>query len=159
MGIGAQGTDCGMKRCVKWYVCNLTWQGCPSTIEGISIGIIIASFLFVINNNIKSSHILFSFWLCQRYRAYAAKEVILCAGTIHSPKLLMLSGVGPSRHLRDLQVLYFSTSLWKCFISHKYNHVSTFFIHLYIYNIIIYLPIENETSRNNKTCIIVTRFR
>ncbi|XP_034245055.1 glucose dehydrogenase [FAD, quinone]-like [Thrips palmi] len=31
----------------------------------------------------------------------ARKEVILCAGTIGSPHLLMLSGVGPRQHLRD----------------------------------------------------------
>ncbi|HJP77022.1 MAG TPA: GMC family oxidoreductase N-terminal domain-containing protein [Pseudonocardiaceae bacterium] len=32
----------------------------------------------------------------------AAQEVVLCAGAIGSPQLLMLSGVGPAGHLRDL---------------------------------------------------------
>ena len=32
--------------------------------------------------------------------AFASKEVILSAGTIHSPQLLMMSGVGPEEHLR-----------------------------------------------------------
>ena len=33
--------------------------------------------------------------------ALAAKEVILCGGSINTPQLLMLSGVGPSEHLND----------------------------------------------------------
>jgi choline dehydrogenase len=34
----------------------------------------------------------------------AAKEVILCAGGLHSPKILMLSGVGPADHLRQIGI-------------------------------------------------------
>jgi choline dehydrogenase len=37
-------------------------------------------------------------------RAFAAREVILAAGVIGSPQLLMLSGVGPGEHLRSLGI-------------------------------------------------------
>jgi choline dehydrogenase len=34
-------------------------------------------------------------------RARARREVVLCAGAVDSPRLLMLSGVGPAGHLRE----------------------------------------------------------
>ena len=36
--------------------------------------------------------------------ALARKEVILCGGPINSPQLLMLSGIGPATHLRDMDI-------------------------------------------------------
>ena len=40
----------------------------------------------------------------QRETLHAAKEVIVCAGAYNSPQLLMLSGIGPRRHLETLGI-------------------------------------------------------
>lgn len=37
-------------------------------------------------------------------KIYAAHEVVLCAGAIGSPKLLMLSGIGPADHLKSVAI-------------------------------------------------------
>jgi choline dehydrogenase len=39
-----------------------------------------------------------------RHVARAAREVLLAGGAINSPQLLMLSGIGPAQHLRDIGV-------------------------------------------------------
>lgn len=40
----------------------------------------------------------------KRVTAKAMKEVILCGGSINSPQLLLLSGIGPADHLREMGV-------------------------------------------------------
>ncbi|XP_046430767.1 glucose dehydrogenase [FAD, quinone]-like [Neodiprion fabricii] len=40
----------------------------------------------------------------RRHFVRVSKEVLLCAGTLNSPQLLMLSGIGPSEHLRSIGI-------------------------------------------------------
>jgi choline dehydrogenase len=53
-------------------------------------------------------------------RAYSNKEVILSAGAMNSPKILLLSGVGPKQDLEYLGVL----ESHKAFQNHVREHTN-----------------------------------
>ncbi|CAI6364246.1 unnamed protein product [Macrosiphum euphorbiae] len=40
----------------------------------------------------------------KKYRVFVRKEVIISGGAINSPQLLMLSGIGPKEHLKNLKI-------------------------------------------------------
>ncbi|KAE9542798.1 hypothetical protein AGLY_002709 [Aphis glycines] len=40
----------------------------------------------------------------KKYRVFVRKEIIVSGGTINSPQLLMLSGIGPKEHLKDVKI-------------------------------------------------------
>ena len=40
----------------------------------------------------------------KKFRVRARKQVIVSAGTVNTPQLLLLSGIGPRNHLRDLKI-------------------------------------------------------
>ncbi|MEQ9490086.1 MAG: choline dehydrogenase [Alphaproteobacteria bacterium] len=63
----------------------------------------------------------------QRNTAVAAKEILLCAGAINSPQILMLSGIGPRDHLQsvDIPLLHHLPGVGQ----NLQDHLSVFLVH------------------------------
>lgn len=53
------------------------------------------------NSNKKAIGVNFVRFTNQRHTVYARKEIIVSAGAVNSPQLLMLSGIGPAHHLAE----------------------------------------------------------
>lgn len=77
------------------------------------------------------------------HRAVAKNEVIVSGGSINSPKLLMLSGIGPKNHLESLGINVIA-NLAVGFNLHD---------HVTFNGYPIYLPEENSTLVDDKTII------
>ncbi|XP_034826593.1 glucose dehydrogenase [FAD, quinone]-like [Maniola hyperantus] len=62
----------------------------------------------IIDSNTKSAQGITYIKNGKIYKAYAKKEIIISSGAINSPKLLMLSGIGPKEHLESLNIPIFA---------------------------------------------------
>ncbi len=58
----------------------------------------------LINPNTKTTHGVEFFRNGQRHTVRCSKEVILSAGSVNSPQILMLSGIGPKEHLYEMKI-------------------------------------------------------
>lgn len=58
----------------------------------------------IIDDNNRAIGVNFIYKGQKHVSAYAKKEIILSAGSKNSPQLLMLSGVGPAKHLREHKI-------------------------------------------------------
>lgn len=57
----------------------------------------------------------------KKHEIMANKEVIVSAGAVNSPQILMLSGIGPKEHLKSLGVLYNRTIEIRFIKNNKYT--------------------------------------
>lgn len=81
-------------------------KACVKLIKVISYAIISFCFLFQVVFHDKTAIGVDILDLANRktYHVRAKKEIILSAGAIGSPHILMLSGVGPKEHLKEHRV-------------------------------------------------------
>lgn len=68
---------------------------------------IIFQILFKENSNVDGIKVIYKDGSVRKI--VARKEVILCAGAINTPQLLLLSGIGPAEDLDKFQVMDHST--------------------------------------------------
>lgn len=66
------------------------------------------------------------------FRIRAEKEVIVSGGAVNSPQLLMLSGIGPQEHLRELGIPVIQNSRVSARISEFFHVLSRRFIKIFI---------------------------
>ncbi|KAJ8941404.1 hypothetical protein NQ314_010404 [Rhamnusium bicolor] len=69
----------------------------------------------IINKSKEAEGVIFTY-KGRKYKAKATKEVIVCEGSINSPQLLMLSGIGPEEHLKQHVKFYLLTSIIKILV-------------------------------------------
>lgn len=75
-----------------------------NTAERTNLHIAVESFVSKIEIVNKAATGVFVIRDGRKYFIKAAKEVILSAGAINSPQILMLSGIGPEKHLHDMGI-------------------------------------------------------
>lgn len=56
----------------------------------------------LIDDKTKTAYGVEYYYKNKKHTVYAKKEVICSAGTLNSPQVLMLSGIGPRDHLEEL---------------------------------------------------------
>jgi choline dehydrogenase-like flavoprotein len=92
------------------YLQTTTWRGERSSASTAFIKPILGNPLLTVITDARVNRVLFEgdravgveYQLKQSVlQAHASAEVILAAGTFATPKLLMLSGIGPAEHLRE----------------------------------------------------------
>lgn len=98
----------------------------------------------------------------QLEQASATKEIVLCAGALETPKLLMLSGIGPAEHLRQhgVPVLFDQPRIGEGL--HDHPNVPVFYsaekdidcLHPQLYSFFRTNPETNLPAAQSDTCYV-----